>query len=534
MKNVLIFSVVLLLLTGFVMAVPNAVISANPTNGVAPLTVAFDGTGSTGNIVSYSWDFGDTSTANTAAVNHQFANPGTYNVVLTVTDNESATDTATETITVTPSASSGIAIEGDLDFGDENQVRETTLTKTITIKNTGSNTLTDIVLSSTAATKYGVTFSPATIASLNSLQTAQVVVSLTVPDDQDAGQAKAGIVAATGTASGQTVTAQKDILVSAESNLRIEDVDYEIDGGDSGDLDNGEDFDSAPGDQITLTIKVENTFSDDIDIEDITVTVEGEGDVDVDEEENIDTLRDDDSDTVTITFDVDSDADEDEYDIDITVEGEDENGASHDDQWTITVNVEKKTHDIQIINLELSKTTVTCENSITLEAELSNEGTKDEGSVVIEAESALFDWKGRLVNIDIDEGDEYTARFTIALPKNLEEGEYPIDVTAFYKPDEETDTQSVSFTANGCNPEPIVQTHMVCRSNACVEVSGSGNDECLLNSDCIVEEPEFPDGNVVYGNSGQAIPNWMLLALLGVGVLIAVVLIIVLLVRLAR
>ena len=74
---------------------PVAVAAADVTSGNNSLTVNFDGTGSydsDGNIVSYSWDFGDGNSANTALASHTFG-PGTFNVVLTVTDDLGGTDT---------------------------------------------------------------------------------------------------------------------------------------------------------------------------------------------------------------------------------------------------------------------------------------------------------------------------------------------------------------------------------------------------------------------------------------------------------
>jgi glucose/arabinose dehydrogenase len=85
---------------------PTAVIAANPTNGPAPLTVNFDGTGSSdpeAKPLTYSWDlngdgtFGD---ATTATASYTYTSSGVYHAALRVTDNLGATDTATTTITV--------------------------------------------------------------------------------------------------------------------------------------------------------------------------------------------------------------------------------------------------------------------------------------------------------------------------------------------------------------------------------------------------------------------------------------------------
>ncbi|MDT7827289.1 malectin domain-containing carbohydrate-binding protein [Pricia sp. S334] len=82
---------------------PTALIGANPLNGIAPLEVVFDSSGSdddTG-IVSYDWDFADgTPMVSGAEVSHTFTTSGTFEVTLTVADAEGETDTDTVTITV--------------------------------------------------------------------------------------------------------------------------------------------------------------------------------------------------------------------------------------------------------------------------------------------------------------------------------------------------------------------------------------------------------------------------------------------------
>lgn len=66
---------------------PRAKISAPIVSGTAPLEVAFKGSGSSaGGPANYSWDFDDGSTSTDADPVHTFADKGTYNVQLTVTD----------------------------------------------------------------------------------------------------------------------------------------------------------------------------------------------------------------------------------------------------------------------------------------------------------------------------------------------------------------------------------------------------------------------------------------------------------------
>jgi PKD repeat protein len=73
-------------------------------SGVAPLTVNFNGTGSTAvkAITSYAWDFGNGETATGPTAFTTYSTPGTYQAKLTVTDADGDKDTQIRTITVSP------------------------------------------------------------------------------------------------------------------------------------------------------------------------------------------------------------------------------------------------------------------------------------------------------------------------------------------------------------------------------------------------------------------------------------------------
>ncbi|MBU2975929.1 PKD domain-containing protein [Zobellia sp. B3R18] len=82
---------------------PTAKASANTTEGEAPLEIQFKGSNSTDDtaVKSYFWDFKDGSTSTSSNPSHSFTKKGTYNVILTVTDEEGLKDSDTITITIT-------------------------------------------------------------------------------------------------------------------------------------------------------------------------------------------------------------------------------------------------------------------------------------------------------------------------------------------------------------------------------------------------------------------------------------------------
>ena len=74
-----------------------------PYSGFIDEEITFDGSGSTdedGSIANYTWDFGDTTTGYGINPTHVYGTPREYTVILTVTDDEEATDTNETTVVI--------------------------------------------------------------------------------------------------------------------------------------------------------------------------------------------------------------------------------------------------------------------------------------------------------------------------------------------------------------------------------------------------------------------------------------------------
>ena len=120
---------------------PSASFSASPSDPAVGDSVSFDASGSSdadGSIASYEWDFGDGSTDSGESVTHTFSSPGDYDVELTVTDDDGATDTTTQTVSVAETAApanfqiSAIDVESPVTQGDA-------ATVSATVENTGDD-----------------------------------------------------------------------------------------------------------------------------------------------------------------------------------------------------------------------------------------------------------------------------------------------------------------------------------------------------------------------------------------------------------
>ncbi len=104
---------------------PTAIIQASPTSGDSPLNVAFDGSSSVGNIVTYQWDFGDGTSGAGASINHtytfvpQAAASQKFTAMLTVTDSQNNSDNTTIVITVQKPAlaATPTRVMGTVNFG---------------------------------------------------------------------------------------------------------------------------------------------------------------------------------------------------------------------------------------------------------------------------------------------------------------------------------------------------------------------------------------------------------------------------------
>ena len=250
--------------------------------------------------------------------------------------------------------------------------------------------------------------------------------------------------------------------------LLIEKLDVEVDGKWSRNVEDGETIsrEAEPGSTVKFKIKFKNNYTDaeDLKIEDITATVTIEeiddGD-DLDEESSEFDVREDDDKTVSVEFDIPIEVDEDTFDVTIEAEGEDENGTDQSVTWTVSLELEKETHELRFYRNTLSPSEVKCGATTSFNLGIINTGSDDQEDVELTISNSDLEYS-TLVTISEIEAEpfedecRYSKIFKINVPRTAEAGIYPIDFKATYDDGDELIEDSVDLTVTECKEEEEV------------------------------------------------------------------------------
>jgi len=192
--------------------------------------------------------------------------------------------------------------------------------------------------------------------------------------------------------------------------------------------DDGDDF--SVGDEIEVKVEVENNANENLD-----VVVEAEL-YDLDDDDSvIDTdyefeLKEDDTETITLTLKIPSTVDEDN-DFVVNVKVYEDN--KEDEQCkedSVDVDIERKSHDVSIKDIYLNTDSVACGGSFTLYLGIENNGANDE-DIKIKVFSSVLDIDFNRT-LFLDKGEDYTTNLLFNVPKNIQEGNYLVDVTVYF------------------------------------------------------------------------------------------------------
>lgn len=267
-------------------------------------------------------------------------------------------------------------------------------------------------------------------------------------------------------ASGQTASGDNCIptispTVSAQpsNKLLITDIDAKVDGKTSSNVQkNGEiSREAKPDSDIELEIEVKNMFTstENTDIEDIQIraTIEGidDGSDLEDESESFD-LRADADKTVRFKFKVPLNVEEGTYNIFIEADGEDENGAAHNDEEDVDLEIEKDLHDLRIASLDLSPKEIGCSRDMNANARIMNLGKEDDEDAMLEIRNDDLGLNIRSpVNVNSDGGDNAaTKNIKFSIGSSARGGTYSISANAISGDGTVRDSRSTDISIAGC------------------------------------------------------------------------------------
>ncbi|MCB9359458.1 hypothetical protein H6503_05995 [Candidatus Woesearchaeota archaeon] len=253
-----------------------------------------------------------------------------------------------------------------------------------------------------------------------------------------------------------SATATVEVYMQRESKLEFNKIIL-VNEDNEEKISNGEEIDELkPGDSGTVEFKVENTYPSrtNIEIDDVEVEMRetGSDELDIDESESMGTIEEDDTATETISYDIDDNADEGSYDILLIVTGEDDYGALHGEQYKIEFTIEKEKDDVSLERLDLNPDSINlCDDrTVTLTVSIENVGENDQDGAEIVVENNELNYYNKVDNIELDEGDATTKRFTITVPESANAGAYRFLVSAKNEDGDVTDSQTIALLVNSC------------------------------------------------------------------------------------
>ncbi len=219
-----------------------------------------------------------------------------------------------------------------------------------------------------------------------------------------------------------------------EGDLEIDDVDAYINDNFQSDVDeDGGDFDPVKvGDNITIRVTIKNTFErmdlDDNFVEINVDNLKGPTDDLIIKSEEVDNLDDGEDHEFTFTFQIPSNAPDGSHRIRITARGEDEDNDDVKSSVSVDMVVIKPAHSLIISDIVPSKSIVKCGETLSLEANLVNEGRNEEtGTITFEAFG-----EQKTSSFRVYSGYKTVKKSTFEVPETKVIGDHLVKVSAEY------------------------------------------------------------------------------------------------------
>ncbi len=388
---------------------------------------------------------------------------GTYTGTATFTYGN-VTETSTITVTVAePQYSVNLpeVVHPEANIGNE-------VTTQITITNDGDYALTGINLTTDDSDTTITYNAPATFNPGNSFT---ATVTTKVPDDAKGNdQTTVGKL----TFTSNEYTTSSDIKVTVGNKLEIDRVRMSIADASWKTIHEDEKYDPdqlKPGAKFEMTIKVENLFDDnsEIDIDDISVdaVIANAGEDGDDLEGDVDSFKvkaQDKSDDVKINFDDDNfawDIDEGEHQVTIKVTGVDDNGGEHEDTFNFTLDFKRDSGAYFMLQrADAVPSSAQCGSSVNLYIDGRSIGEDNDDKAQLKITSTALgiqikeefaigaydddDCDAMDPDEDPEDCNQFSYKKTFIVPQGIASGTYPIKVELFNDGgDEKTDEGTI-------------------------------------------------------------------------------------------
>ena len=388
--------------------------------------------------------------------------PGLYTGTLTAASNASTTDTVKVNFNVTGKYDVSF-IPSQIELGSVSL--NTTHTKAFNVTNTGNADLTNVTFDFSASgfnlksnkTNFVLAFN----------KTEPITFNITIPTSTSTGNVSLGKVKIVST---ELTKELATLLANVGGGLTIEDLDVflttrdsesgnDLDATDGRKLNFGEE-NAGPGSELRFNLNIQNTFTDneDIDINDVSVRVtikeidEGE---DIEEESHEFDLDAEADEEVNIIIKIPLSVDASVYDILIEAEGEDDNGNSHTDEMKLKLDIDKEPREVIVEQASLFPEKIKCSGTSTLTATIKNIGSRKEERAKIEIVNKDMGINFAKRNIELeedpfDEDNKLTQSLIITADKNMKPGIYPIEVRSYLQDDVLWETKTANLEVESC------------------------------------------------------------------------------------
>jgi len=317
---------------------------------------------------------------------------------------------------------------------------------------------------------------------------------------------------------------------AAGNKLLIDKLDVEVNDRWSRNVDDGETIsrEAEPGSTVEFKIKFKNNYTDaeDLRIEDITATItieEIDDGEDIDEESKEFDIREDDDKTVTIQFKIPVEVDEDSYDVTIEAEGDDENGTDHSVVWTVTLDVEKESHELRFYRKTLSPIEVEAGETASLTLGIINTGSEDEEDIELIISNDDLEYNNLVTISELEaepyeDESRYLKTYKIEVPETSEAGIYPIDFKVTYDDGDEILEDSVDLTVTEAEEEVIEEEEEEEEEDIVVV-----QQPTTPTTGAVVTQPTVTEPTTVTEETSFLDSGWFIAALFGAELIVIVI-----------